>query len=304
MKLLAVAVILLAPLRAFSADLTDSILNKYKEAGLSEVQTAYLKGARIRLHLTASAKTIIDTKQFDVADDKFDQVAFNYFIIERFAESLDYFSKIVSASPFEEFHAIVNDLGEARKGTISQAKVSSRVIELDVRRWHKLYRGKSAYLADVTSIHEYAHTNNYFLDEREDKKHRELVAIVFESLNLIRLYGPKTYKKNYLKKVSIPVARPDDVLGDRYNGMPALRAIAHSFISKVYDGVYAVEGDPTQALERFAFAYLSDTLVGSAGFDSALNKIGFRQAQPAPLKLELIQYDLHRELSGGTLKTP
>lgn len=278
-------------------DRTDTVLEKIRaEKGLRELEVTDAAGLKLHLDLEGGAEKIINERQFDVEDKDFDEAKFRAFVLERITAGVTYFRAIVTRDLFTDFHVVIEDLGEARKTTISQTAVGSRVLRLDVRRWHKLYKGYRAYLADVTSIHEFTHAVNYFVDEGETKKHRELAAVAFESLAIYKPYGAALYKKNYLKKVSGPVKKPEDVLGDDYHGMPALRATMHSLISKLIDGVYRAEGEKLAVVERFAAAYLLEPEHGAEGFNRALKAAGITDGEGKELTLERVQLDLFGEL--------
>jgi hypothetical protein len=250
---------------AFAAtDRTDAVLNQLRAKGLTEISVADAAGIKIKLHRTASAEAIIQARNFDVKDEAFDEAAFQAFVIGRFAPSLEYFRGLVPQRIVDELHVVIDDFGEDRKGNTAQTGIMSRVISCDVRRWHKLYKGYRSYLADLVAIHEFTHVNNYFLDDGETKTHRELVAIVFESLSLIRQYGEETYRKNYLKKVTSPLAKPEHVLGEAFQGQNPLRYVAHAFLKKVS---YA-------DAERFAREYLVNRATGAKGFDEAAKRLG------------------------------
>lgn len=185
---------------------------------------------------------------------------------------------------------------QERKTTISSAKTNSRLILADIRRWHKLYRGQRSYLSTTTSIHEFVHLVNYRLDPKEEKLHRELVAICFELLNFRRKGGQKAFDQLYLRSAAGPLREPRQVLDTKYTSNAPLRYIAHFFFRKVYDGTYRVPAQPLPALERFAALYLAGPQVGYAGFNDACREAKITAADGSPLTLRMIQNQLSSEL--------
>ena len=171
---------------------------------------------------------------------------------ETWQTGLDYFHVLVPTLPFADVHIILHDLKEERRSTINLTGVNSRVVTMDLRRWHKIYLGYSNFLGAITSIHEFTHVNNYWLDEGEDKLHREQTAVVFEILHLVKLKGMDWVLSTYLGSVAGTVANPQDLLATEYKGMSPLRTLVHGLIKRVWDGSYIVSGDKMELSNRAA----------------------------------------------------
>lgn len=299
--------LLLSASSALAADQTDSVLAGFRaNQGLTGLRDTTAAGLTVHLYLTRDSQQLIAAKGFDIADPGFDLAKYTDFVVSAFDENLVYFNRLFPEKRVAELHLIVDDLKEARKGTISETFQLSRVMRLDVRRWHKLFLGYRAFLAGLTSIHEFTHVVNYVADPSEDKYHRELTAIVVEILNFIRTQGEPAFRTGYLASVAGTLDNPEKVKGDAYPGNTALRYIARSLVAKVLEGRYGAPGggDPAarlSALERFAQLYLLQPIAGREGFDRACADAGLAAGSEAgspALTLEKIQLDLFAELKG------
>ncbi|HAZ11213.1 MAG: hypothetical protein A2X86_08425 [Bdellovibrionales bacterium GWA2_49_15] len=247
-------------------DRTDSTLGQYQ---LEELGRFEAGGVEVRFAMTAEARQIITTRTFDKPDPSFDEARFLNFVRETWKAGINYFHVLVPTLPFAEVNIILQDLKEDRRSTINLTTVNSRVVSMDLRRWHKIYLGFSSFLGAATSIHEFTHVNNYWLDEGEEKLHREQVAVVFEILHLAKLKGMDWVLANYLTNVAGVVANPQDLMSSEYKGMPPLRTLVHGLLKRVWDGSYKVSGDKMEAVEAWAAAYLEDGNKGDAGLNRA-----------------------------------
>lgn len=287
------------------ADRSDQLLQEFAGKGLRELgQFPIGKNPQAQINLkiaiTAAAEAIIAQRKFDLPDNNFNLLDFTKGLAGEFADGIQYFQQIVPDSRISEFYVVIDDLAEKRKTTISSAKTNSRLILADIRRWHKLYRGQRSYLSTTTSIHEFVHLVNYRLDPKEEKLHRELVAICFELLNFRRKGGQKAFDQLYLKAAAGPLREPRQVLDTKYTSNTPLRYIAHFFFRKVYDGTFPVAGQSLPALERFAALYLASPQMGYAGFNDACREAKITAADGTPLTLRIIQNQLYAELTGNT----
>ncbi|MBI2519291.1 MAG: hypothetical protein HYV97_02690 [Bdellovibrio sp.] len=163
----------------------------------------------------------------------------------------------------------MQDLKEERRNTSNLTTVNGRVISMNLRRWHKIYLGFSGFLGAATSIHEFTHVNNYWLDEGEEKLHREQTAVAFEILHLAKLNSIDWVLANYLTNMAGVVANPQDLLATEYKGMPPLRTLVYGLLKRVWDGTYHVSGDKMEAIETWAATYLEDGNKGDRGLNRA-----------------------------------
>ena len=195
----------------YTQQLMDDMEDTDPYTHLRDVESSKIK---IRFFITQSASRIVEKRAFDVSDEGFDLEKFVDKLSETYQKSLDYFSVIYPDAPIQEVFVFVTDFGSERKSSSARAKRDSLIIELDVRRWHKNYRGSTPEYAWQSAIHEFAHVVNYRTDAREDKYHRELSAIFFEMLNYIKFAGWEKFEANYLELFFLK--SKNDVLSDKF----------------------------------------------------------------------------------------
>ena len=277
-------------------DETERNLDILKSHGLAELGKFEASRINVNYYITASAQNIIDTGNFDIQGESFSLDRFLDFIEDKFRNNIGYFQDIANRRNINELHLVIEDFGEERANNISVAIINTRIIKIDVRRWHKLYLGRRQYLANLTSIHEFTHINNYILDNDEVKLHRELSAIIFESLSYIKNEGEPAYIHAYLRNVAGNLESPENILNEEYSGMVPLRHLAHYFIENIINGGYAVEGNKIEKLEDFAYSYLADSENGDKGFDDACLAMGIKDSNNNRITLEKVRNDLYQQL--------
>ena len=277
-------------------DDTDREMRILNSKGLRSIGHFDASGIRVNLYITNAADNIATARNFDIQDDNFNLNLFSEYIEDEYKNSIEYFKGISNRNNIYNLHLVIEDLGEERRYTVSQTRVNTRIIEIDIRRWHKIYRGRRPYLADLTSIHEFTHINNYTLDDNEERLHRELAAIIFESLNYVRENGEEAYLNNYLNDIVGGIENPESVLSNEYTGMVPLRHIVRYLINRTIDGSYRLGDDKLDKLEELAYSYLSDEDNGNKGFNDACLQIDLRDSNNNILTLERIRADLYKEL--------
>lgn len=283
-------------------DWTESVLGEIgDENPLTPLRDFEGKQIKIKFYITDSASKIIEKRAFDLQDESFELDPFVNDLGEVFRSSLDYFFKIYPDAPVKETIVIINDFGNDRRNNSARAKKESRVIEIDIRRWHKMYRGKRQQGAAMSTIHEFTHVVNYMIDPAEDKYHREFSAIFFEMLNYVRQWGWQKFEDSYLEDFPVPPSQ--DIMSAQFSSYAPLRHLAYYFARVVHDGDYLVDPaknpqqkSKTELIESFARAYLSNRGHGDAGFDAALREVGFQNKAGTPLTIALIRQDLVSEL--------
>lgn len=287
--------------RAKAIDYTDSFLENYRDnKGTRGLKIVDINGITMRLYITQAALSLIQNQAFDVPDDEFQLEPFVDGVADVFYDTVSYFGEVMPV-PIREFHVIIDDFGEKRKANSGSAWQQSRVITIDLRRWHTMYRTDGDVSAFTVSIHEFTHIVQYLLDLQEEKYHRELNAVFFETMNYMRKTSVQEFRNSYLARMDLK--SPAQVMNRTYVDMPPLRYITHSFMVKVMDGIYIPASAPDtpeakgEAIEQFSARYLANRATGADGFDSTLQSMGFRNAAGAPLTLAMIQQELYAELT-------
>lgn len=247
-------------------DRTEEVMQDYD--GLRRVLNFQASEINVKLYITAGTQEIIDTNNFDTSNE-FNPAMFYNYVRNNFTNSMNYYHTIEPTKAVNDLNIIIVDMGEGRRNTISAAKVGTNIIEIDIRRWHKLYSGLRPYLAGLTSIHEYVHVNNYVLDGDENKLPRELTAIIFEGLSYLRENGEEGFRQTYLRDVAGNLGNKESLLSTEYTDNTTLRYLSYHLINNVLNGNYPVNGNKIPGLEHFAAAYLTDIDNDDQGFNDS-----------------------------------
>lgn len=277
-------------------DDTERYIDILKNQGAREIRTFNSEGIAVHVYMTPQAQRIIDERNFDVPDDNFNIERFLNHIENNFSDSMEYFHDINESKTIDELNIVLESTGNDGEYTVASTRVNTRIINIDVKRWHKIYKGLKSYLSGTISIHEYTHVNNYKLDNDEVRYHRELTAIIFESLNYIRKEGSENFIDDYIERTTRPLEYMEAITSHEYRGNNPLRYLSHFFIKNVLEGGYLVSGNKIQVLERFASAYLSDTDNEDKGFNDACLNLGIKDSNNNYLTLDKVRNDLYRTI--------
>src|SRR5271155_2624678 len=105
-----------------ASDRTDAFLNDFRRSGLELVRTDALAGGMtLRLYLTGGARALIKDSRFDVPDERFDLNVFAQYVVETFQDSVAAFAAIVPKPVIKELNVVIEDKGQERQNTISEA---------------------------------------------------------------------------------------------------------------------------------------------------------------------------------------
>jgi|SRR3989338_4421327 len=247
-------------------DRTEEVMHNYD--GLRQISNFQASEINVKLYMTSGAQEIIDNNTFDIPNE-FNPAMFYDYVKNNFTSSMNYYHTIEPVKSVRDLNIVIVDMGEGRRNTISAAKIGTNIIEIDIRRWHKLYSGMRPYLAGLTSIHEYVHVNNYVLDTDETKLPRELTAIIFEGLSYVRENGEEGFRQTYLTNVAGNLENKENLLSEEYTDNTTLRYLSYQLINNVLNGNYQINGNKIRGLEHFAAAYLTDIDNDDEGFDDS-----------------------------------
>lgn len=239
-----------------SIDLTDFIMRRMQDTIRTEQErTATPANLRILLMSTAAARTIWETNRFDIPDDHFQRQDFFNFVLDRYATAINDFHRLTLSAGLQlpalgSVILILDDLGDERRSTVSSTYQGTRVMQLDVRRWHKIYRGYFSELGTATSIHEFSHIVQYQWFPAATRIHREMGAILIEALELFNQRGQHWFARHYPTDFVGRAPRPtsSEFLVREYRSSITLRFMAADLITAALN--HQLE------LERFAFSYL------------------------------------------------
>ena len=311
-------------------DRTDAALKEFGAQGMTQLGTVKMGKGRdvsLALHLTQGGQKLMDAREFDIPDADFEQAKFETYVAQKFGNALSYLLDRVPDWPGREVHIILSDTGEDRKLSTAFTVRGSRVIEVDIRRWHKVYRRYDISISETTPVHELTHVLQGLSDAREEKYHRELSAIVVELAFLRYRVGPtEPVFLSYPRFVG-PTPLAAQVLDPNNLDPSAWRVIAHKMTLNILGGVYtfapagkasgkntATKKAPPQkaqtakdvqarqdatvaALERFAIRYARHPETGDKGFEAACRESGLLDAKGQALTLDTLRRDTARDLA-------
>ena len=143
-----------------AGDGTAAMVQSLQTQGVNAVTD--LTAAQVKGHywITASAKQIIDARNFDTPDPQFDLAAFNTYVTQTLSWAIEFYATHFT-SALTEMHFALDDLGNDRQNTACETYVNTRYVHCDIRRIHKMYKGFRAFLFPLVLVHEYTHANQY-----------------------------------------------------------------------------------------------------------------------------------------------
>ncbi len=266
------------PKSADDVDQTERLMGEFEETYTLVSEGSFASDeCTLNLWTTERARSNMDNYE------GFDKNWFNGEVIDAFEKNISYYNSF-APHPVDDVHLIVVDFADD-KGSMSQTThlhgKPTRIIWLDIDRWYKVFKGSRKFLKNVSAIHEYAHVQNYTLDSDEEKRTRELTAIMFESLHLIHNYSYDLYGGNYLKKLGIEekgkvLVTKEDIFTDKYCGNDVLRLLAHRLIVDTYEGKYTWEGETSaeDKIKEFSSLLIAEKKNGEEGFNQAIKDAG------------------------------
>ncbi|MCC7442032.1 MAG: hypothetical protein IT285_10375 [Bdellovibrionales bacterium] len=281
-----------ADLSVPAGDRTNEVLARYTGVQVKgELQGA--SGIRGVLKVDDKAAALVAAGTFDVSFPSFDATTFYPWVAEEYSSGLQGFHELTSLPTIGEIHVILTDLGEARRGTICEAMINSRVIHCDVRRWHKFRAGYSRDNGRLSAMHEYAHVQHYHLmglkavttaggNAELLRFDRELKAILTEIPNFERVIGMSMALRRHRALSGEKAALVTELSRPQLSalGQPGRRALAWGLASALVDGQIAASGSPAVAATLAAVlreALLSE-LRGPASMDEVFARLGLSVA--------------------------
>lgn len=290
-------------------DKTAAIVKEYEAEGWEPLGTirSDTQPVTLKFFVTKSAQKIMETKNFDVADDAFDQTKFETFVAQKFGNGLVYLLNHTPDWPAPEIYLILADSGEERKNQTASVFHRSRVAEVDVRRWHKIWRQENFAISETTPVHELTHILQWFSDQNDTRYQRELSANIVEVTYLRQRVGANApLFVNYLR-LSGPPPTAQQLLDPDTNKADAWRTLAYQFVTNCLDGTYQFanldaanqEKQPEMrlaAIEKFAIDYARHPAIGDEGFAAACHDNALLDAASQPLTLDTLRHDAARAL--------
>jgi hypothetical protein len=265
-----------------------------KSKGIEQETSLNQGNLTIKLWTSKDARKIMKEQNFDKKVKPFSMPDFYKFVFDTFKENVSYYHSF-APHPVDEFHVILSDFGERRKSVAANASLGTSLIEIDVRRWHKMWSGYGRWRGNLASIHEYAHVQNYALDIKEVRRFREFTAIVIECAGLIHHYGLEAYVRMYEKKTVRGRAKLERIMDDAKWNMAALRTTAYRFVVNLTNGLYTHEDEKTlDKLKEFSSNLISSKKTGEAGFNEAAKSSGIMFAKK-PLDFNTLQKHTYEE---------
>ena len=285
-------------------DRTADLIKEYEAEGLVSLGTirSDKQPVTMKFFVTQSAQKIMDEKTFDVPDDAFDEAKFETFVAQKFGNALVYLLERMPNWPASEINLILSDTGDERQKMTASVFHRSRVLEIDVRRWHKAWRQENFTIYETTPVHELTHVLQWFSDQNETRYQRELSANIVEVAYLHYRVGSKDPIFTTYLALSGPKPTREQLLDPDTNQAMAWRTLAYQLVNNCLDGTYrfthlrtATENKKTVALEKFAILYARHPATGDAGFAAACRESGLLDSDQQALTLNTLRRDTARD---------
>ena len=297
-------------------DNTETIVREFEAEGLDELGTirSDKQPVRLKFFVTKSAQKLMDADTFDVEDDEFDEAKFETFVAQKFGNALVYLLERVNDWPAHEIYLLISDLGDERKNLTASVFHRSRVVEIDVRRWHKAWRTDNFIVYETTPVHELTHVLQWFSDQNDTRYQRELSANIVEIAYLrYRVGSTAPIFTDYLPLNGPPPTRAQ-LLDSDSDQSSAWRTLAFKLVTNCLNGTYQFttlneETDEEKrqvariaALEKFAILYARHPAIGDEGFAAACRESGLVDTAHKPLTLETLRSDTARDFASETVE--
>ena len=297
-------------------DNTETIVQEFEAEGLESIGTirSDKQPVTLKFFVTESAQKLMDAGTFDVEDNEFDQAKFETFVAQKFGNALAYLLERADNWPAQEIYLLLSDTGDERQYSTASVIHRSRVVEIDLRRWHKAWRTENFMVYETTPVHELTHVLQWFSDQNDTRYQRELSANLVEIAYLrYRVGSTDPIFTDYLSLNGPPPTRAQ-LLDPDSDQSSAWRHLAFKLVSNCLDGTYQfttlnAETDEEKrqtariaALEKFAILYARHPAIGEEGFAAACRESGLLDAAGKPLTLDTLRHDTARDFASATVE--